>query len=171
MNIQIKNIKTYNALSEETTCFTADVFVGGKKIAYAKNDGHGGCTYYNVYKREDRPTLEAAEEFVKTLPSTTYNGSFGELVIESTLETIIDNAITAFEKKKENKRMEKDMETSILIGVPNGFSYRAFGFQYKLKLKSVSPESLQKLINHAKSKMREGEIILNTNLSDLQVTL
>jgi hypothetical protein len=171
MNIQIKNIKVYNALSEETTCFTADVFVNGKKIAYAKNDGRGGSTYYNHYNREDRPALEAAEEFAKTLPSTTYNGSFGELVIESTLETIIDDAIDAFEKNKDKKKMEKEMEASILIGKPNGFSYRVFGFKGKIKLKSVSPESLQKLIDYAKSNMREGEVILNTNLKDLQVTL
>ena len=39
MNIELKNIKIAEHLSEETTAFTADIFVNGKKVGYARNDG------------------------------------------------------------------------------------------------------------------------------------
>ena len=182
MNIQIKNIKVYEALSEETACATTDVFVDGKKIAYSKNVGHGGSTDYRVYKTEDRPILEAAEEFAKTLPSTIHKGAFGDLEIKSTLESIIEQAVYDFEQAKFTKAKErnarkfqlamaKDMETAILIGKPNGNSYRIFPFKSKNKLRFVSITSLQTLIDHAKSHIKDGEVILNTNLADLQVTL
>jgi hypothetical protein len=160
MNIQIKNIKIYEALSEETTCFTADVFVNGKKIAYAKNNGHGDSTYYNTYNPKHRPILEAAEEFAKTLPSTFYRN----LEIKSTLENLIDDAIS-------NKEQLKEMEYGILVGKPDSPVWEVFAFTGNPKLKKLSPEMLQKLVDSAKSHIKDGEVILNTNLTDLQVTL
>jgi hypothetical protein len=41
MKIELKNVKINKMFSEETTCFIADVFINGKKTAYAKNDGRG----------------------------------------------------------------------------------------------------------------------------------
>lgn len=40
--ITLKNLKTMDKLSEETTCFTATVYVDGKKFVEAGNTGHGG---------------------------------------------------------------------------------------------------------------------------------
>ena len=42
MNITLKNIKYMASLSEETHCFSADVWVDGKKMFGVKNAGHGG---------------------------------------------------------------------------------------------------------------------------------
>jgi len=49
MKIELKRI-TYNArLSEETPAFAADVYVDGKKVGEARNDGHGGCNAYHPW--------------------------------------------------------------------------------------------------------------------------
>jgi hypothetical protein len=43
MEFELKKIKCYPSLTEETECFTAQLWVNGKHIANVKNDGHGGC--------------------------------------------------------------------------------------------------------------------------------
>lgn len=41
--ITIKNLKVNATLSEETTCYSATIYVDGKKFGETGNDGHGGC--------------------------------------------------------------------------------------------------------------------------------
>lgn len=41
--ITLKSVKHMAKLSRETHCFTANVFVDGKKFCEVSNDGHGGC--------------------------------------------------------------------------------------------------------------------------------
>jgi hypothetical protein len=42
--ITLKNLKHFAAGSQETYCFTATVYLDGKKVGTAENDGHGGET-------------------------------------------------------------------------------------------------------------------------------
>jgi hypothetical protein len=42
LNLQLKNLKFHEDISEETPCFSADVHEDGKLIAYVKNSGFGG---------------------------------------------------------------------------------------------------------------------------------
>lgn len=42
MNITLKSIKHNEVLSEETHCFSATVYLNGKKVFGIKNAGHGG---------------------------------------------------------------------------------------------------------------------------------
>ena len=50
MKLQLKRIKIYDELSEETICFTAELYANGKKVATVKNDGRGEST--DVYFTE-----------------------------------------------------------------------------------------------------------------------
>lgn len=43
----LKNLKVHNDMSDETTCYSADLYCNGKQIARCNNDGHGDET--NVY--------------------------------------------------------------------------------------------------------------------------
>lgn len=52
MKVELKKLKTYAALSEETVAFTADVWINGKRSGDAKNDGHGGCTLVRISDRD-----------------------------------------------------------------------------------------------------------------------
>lgn len=45
MEITLKNVKHMPSMSEETECFTATVYVDGKKFCTVANEGHGGDTY------------------------------------------------------------------------------------------------------------------------------
>lgn len=50
MKLQLKKIKVYDELSEETICFTAELYADGKKVATVRNGGCGGST--DVYFTE-----------------------------------------------------------------------------------------------------------------------
>ena len=41
--LTLKNLKFHEDMSEETPCFSADLYENGKLIAHVKNSGHGGC--------------------------------------------------------------------------------------------------------------------------------
>ena len=44
----LKNLKVHNDMSDETPCFSADLYCNNKKVAYCKNEGQGGMT--DVYR-------------------------------------------------------------------------------------------------------------------------
>lgn len=46
MNIELKNIKYFATMSEETHCFEATLYVEGKNAGAVSNRGQGGCNEY-----------------------------------------------------------------------------------------------------------------------------
>ena len=48
MKLELKNIKYFASGSQETPCYTATVYVDGKKAIYVSNNGHGGCDKHDV---------------------------------------------------------------------------------------------------------------------------
>lgn len=167
MKLELKNVKLNLEFSEETIQFKADLYVNGKKVAYAHNEGRGGCTFYREYSKELRPLLEQAEAYCKTLPSTF--STYGERTIEikSNLEHWIDVIVYDISNKKENEKFEKkkqkNMLNNILYGDPQ--AYKMIGW------KNITIEQLLNRVDGRKAlrnKIAElenrGETILNTNL-------
>lgn len=155
--ITLKNVKIYDALSEETLCFTATVYENGVKIGTAKNDGHGGNTF--VYL--DNPRSKTMAE-------------------ESALEEAVDEAVYAIDKAKQEakiqKKLERDCIKSVCVGWINehGASYYAQGFKSKLPLAEIAKrpqglEAIQKMVDRIKSELVGDETILNKNLEALGV--
>jgi hypothetical protein len=168
MKIELKNVKVNQAFSEETTCFIADIFVNGKKVAHAKNDGRGGCTDYYPYEGQ-RELLAQTEKFCSELPKQEIVLGDTTHRFKQTLETIIDDLLFEKEKSKEQKKIDKLCEINIVWGKPNGVSYRLIGFKHKIKFENLKQtiqgqKSLEKLIERVKGELREGEIIFNKNL-------
>jgi hypothetical protein len=171
MEIKLKNIKINEAFSEETTMFKADVFVDGVKVAYAENDGHGGCTYYNAHDPSKRELLAKAEQFCLALPDYVYPAMHGmkELAVKMNLEQMIDNLIEEELKKKDQKKLEKKMLNRIMWGVKGGHSYREVKFNRPLS--EIPVAQLQGLVNGYKARFQEGEEFLNTNLQALGIQI
>lgn len=101
MDLQLKNIKVNLAFSEETIMFQADVFANGKKIAYAKNDGRGGCTFYYPYENQ-REALIEAEKYATTLPSIFFEMGGNTHELEMNLECWINLEIEDYINTKKN---------------------------------------------------------------------
>lgn len=176
MEIKLKNIKINEAFSEETTMFKADVFVDGVKTAHASNDGHGGSTWYNAYEGK-QVLLKQAEAFALTLPSLKFNSNTFELDmnLENLIDGIIDDVLKAKDKAKFEKRLVKDMETTICYGTPNSGRYKSIGFG-KHKLADLTKIengriAIAKLITKIQSELKEGEVIFNKNLDPIQFKL
>lgn len=165
MKLELKKIKVNLQFSEETTMFQAELYVNGKSIAYCKNDGRGGCTDYRPHNKDCFEPLKQAEEYAKSLPKISY----GTFEIDSNLEHWIDREIENYLKRKEEKKMDKLMETNIVFGKPNGMTYSYVGFKGKPKLSELKKtqkglEALNKLISNVKSKLKTDEVILNKNI-------
>ena len=47
--LELKNIKYFASMHEETPCYRADIFINGKKAIHVSNNGCGGCDNQYVY--------------------------------------------------------------------------------------------------------------------------
>ena len=67
MNVTLKALKVNKSFSEETTCFTANIYVDGKKAGTARNRGCGGPTQIDF---NDRKMHDKFNAYCATLPET-----------------------------------------------------------------------------------------------------
>ncbi|KDA02590.1 hypothetical protein [Hyphomonas oceanitis] len=67
MKIEFHNIQVFQALSRETPCFTADLFVDGVLEAHVSNHGGGGGNDYHFPPGRSWATLEAIEGGVRAM--------------------------------------------------------------------------------------------------------
>jgi hypothetical protein len=164
MKIQLKNVKINDSFSEETICFKADLFVNGKKIAHAENDGRGGCTFIYAYP-EKKSELAEVEKYCKTLPKRVYD--FGEF--DNDLESVIEDLLNEKMQEKEQKKIDKLCLTSIVYGIPGDISYGFIGFKGKPKLEDIKKtaagqKAIENLVNKVKAQLVDGQVIFNTNI-------
>ena len=67
MKIEFRNIHVIERLSQETPCFTADLYVDGVLEAYVSNRGNGGGNDYSFPEGRDWLTLDCIEARVAAL--------------------------------------------------------------------------------------------------------
>ena len=162
MKIELKKIYYSEQLSEETSAFTADVYVNGKKLLYAKNDGHGGCTDYNTYDPADRPFLKEVEDYCLTLPPVP--SSFGG-TLKMDLEFKIDTLLHEYLDKKDEKKKQNDLKKGICYKTNNGYNTIAWKGHTLSTLLAI-PNG-RKVVKEAIIKLKsEGKEIINTNLTE-----
>lgn len=71
MKLSLKNLKVSEHLSEETTAFTATVYIDGKRAFYARNQGHGGENMLDpiIADCAGRKKITSAQEHFRSQPS------------------------------------------------------------------------------------------------------
>lgn len=159
MKIELRNVKVFEAMSEETTAFHADVYVNGKKICYAKNDGRGGETYYHPYEN-CRDEINLIEEFYKNSPPKKYR----DFEIKMSLTMAIDDLLEEF---RMSKFLKKDMEKGICVKTEIGYEIIQWTIgRKKIKLKEMlsTANGKDKVISKINELKQNKKIILNTNL-------
>jgi len=114
--VTLKSFKTIKSMSEETVCFTANVYLDGKLIGEAANEGHGGCTFVH-FVNADAKTL--AESFAKPINPADVKG-WEFLASEGfTFDCLVDIAVQSECKKKADaatiKRVKKDMLDKVVF--------------------------------------------------------
>ena len=99
MKAELKNVKIAEFLSEETTAFTATLYIDGKKVGFAKNDGRGGNNSIYHLSSKERPQIQAFYEWAAEQPPNI--SEFGELPMSG--DFYITLLVGAMEEEKELK--------------------------------------------------------------------
>ncbi|ANF50338.1 hypothetical protein A0O34_07325 [Chryseobacterium glaciei] len=171
MKVEIKNIEYSELLSEETNAFAATLYIEGKKVGITSNAGHGGPTGYRADDEKGKKLIEQAEAWCKTLPPDKFssegiNYSF-EMNLESHIDKLLDMWLHERDLKRFQTRIKREMERGVVVGIPNE-SYSLWRFKMPLAnyLKNASGLQVIKraLVNEIVPTLREGRIILNTNI-------
>ena len=106
MKIEIKNVKHFESLSEETFCFNANLYVDGKKVGAVSNRGHGGCHEYDF----DMKTQEELDLWCKeNLPKWSMDD---DQEYETDLEMHISNLVADF---LDTKHIKKLLKNSVVV--------------------------------------------------------
>ena len=161
--VQLKNIKFHERLSQETNCFTADLYINKKKVGYVENRGEGGPTSYGANNVECVKIIGEAEKYFASLPKRIV----GEYKFDQSLEDTIDCVFEEWLKEKDNakfkKKLEKDMQKGIVYGTDTAYTIVTWkGFNLAGILNHPKGKrTIQEKINELKS---QGHTILNTNL-------
>jgi len=169
MKIELKKLKIAEHLSEETTAFTADVYVNGKCIGYAKNDGQGGETDIRCHFPADsieRKLCAEAEEWAKTQPP--YSEGGGEplpMTLDFYIDLMVYDVLLAQAEAKEQAKLKKLQLKEIHVGVPDSGRYQRWLWK-KMTLAQLAANpsgkgAVQSRIDCIKRDLKEGHVILN----------
>ena len=116
MEIIIKNLKIARTLSEETTAYTATIYVDGIATFAASNHGHGGCDFYHRL-----PTAKVTEADVNAwlatnvAPDGPWEPNADKRAPYDTgttcnLEVFVGRFIDAAERETDRKRIAKKFD-------------------------------------------------------------
>lgn len=108
--ITIKNLKTMESLSEETTCYTATVYVDGVKWGESSNTGNGGEDRVRTYGEGN--SYDAVRELDALIAETypKFNLAYGdepENLIDMDLSLVIGDLIAEDRWLKDYRRTVK----------------------------------------------------------------
>jgi hypothetical protein len=95
MKIELKSIKHYESMSEETNCFQATIYIDGKRAGEASNRGYGdpiNITPYELHK--------TINEYASTLPPIDYEGMRFEQDAETLIGDLLNDWLTTQDLKK-----------------------------------------------------------------------
>lgn len=175
MKIELKNIEYSERMSEETNCFAADLYINGKCVGVASNQGHGGPTNYHSNSEEGTALIQEAEAYCKSLPP--YISEYLSTSIEMDLEMHIDDLLTAYLQQKELQKFRKSLERAMVKGFVFGKpddSYEAITFKVPLQIIMSAPNKPEVMVNllkkHLIPELKDGNILLNTNIPEPYLT-
>lgn len=110
MKLELRKVRYIASLSEETNCFTADLFVDGVLTAHISNRGHGGCDEQRPAKGKTEADIVAVENWIKKnhAPIATDMLLDGKpFVMTPNLETICTDLMAANLATKQLERLLK----------------------------------------------------------------
>jgi len=170
--IELRKVKL-GIHSEETTDFTAEVWVDGKLVAHAENDGHGGNTNVSPVNPTASNFLKVVDDYFSKLPK--YVPENCKFAIQPSLEDTVDNLLEDFlvakDKKKFEAKLVRDCKKNLCFGTPERYytiGWPGHTLEGLIGLNKPSGDAaVTKLIERIKRE-HPSEKILNTNLGRFQ---
>lgn len=101
--IELKSIQVSQIASEETTCFTASLFVDGQRWGTVSNDGRGGADRFHGIDGRNYGHLDILNKRIAaTYPKVDLGEGLGE--VDANLEGVCSDLVTTFLLSKDLKR-------------------------------------------------------------------
>ena len=142
MKLELKNIKYYASMSEETDCYEAMLYVEGKRLGRVHNDGRGGSDRHDFSWKD----YERIDEWcVKNLPKWT--SDFDKSENNTNLEMWCHDQVTDYLIRKDLKRHLKKL---FVMETDNNF------YTYKVKWSDLSDDQVAEF-----NKKHPTRIVLN----------
>ena len=115
MIFSIKQLSSNPALSEETLAFTCSVYIDGKKVFTAMNNGTGGCHSYHPVKGKTYKEIREAEAWARSEHPDEFEP----------LDFVIDGLV---ERESARKILAREFKKKVLFKTPDGklMEYRYF---------------------------------------------
>ena len=124
MIIQLKNIKVMEQLSEETRCYTASVYLDGKRIGQVSNRGHGGCDEYDFH----RDLAARMDEFLKkTVRPESYVHAGATIEIEYDFEQFCSSIVSKYLRAKDFRKACR--ANFLVLATPDGEKRGVYQFR------------------------------------------
>ena len=171
--VQIKNVKT--GFGHDLAGMFCDIWLDKKNIGYYNNDGWGGEPELNMTDSNKNKLIQLLQEHnwrSRMFSELGWNFYENESKIsdDSVIESLIEHLYDEKEKEKVLKKIAKQSVDNILYGTWD--EYTRTGFKNKLSLEQLvkvyGVQKMQEYIdNQIKTKLKEGQQILNTNLEEL----
>ncbi len=176
MKLELKKIKLGPG-SEETTQFTAELYVDGKLAAHCDNAGKGGSTDIRAYEKHERELVEKAETFCNTLPPLKLGSGTS---IPMNLEHWVDEQVWKVESDKQTSKIINAMKRAtankvvivskkalndFLSGKGTQLGYNII--KYPHPFERYAPEARLTIVQRATAVLKDDEFIYNENLPKL----
>jgi hypothetical protein len=105
MKLAVKNVKIHDDISTDSMCFSASLYVDGKRVGTIRNDGRGGSNRYELARGE----YERIAEFVATLPAKqdyVFRGVDGLEWLDR-IDSVIEPLVIDFDERRRVARMTR----------------------------------------------------------------
>jgi len=171
--VVLKNVKYFMGM--EGQGFNADAYINGVKCMLVIDSAQGACYDYQMYAYDGqvKENVQLLDNYIASLPPKT--STFGDktMTIPIDRDIYFGNKIMEIEKQKAMKKMQKQMQNSILYGIPNGVMYNTLKYKQPLSVlaKTHKPFLIKKIMEIKVNECKNGVVILNTNLQELGLSV
>lgn len=133
MKVELRNVKVHKDMSEETTCFSAQLWIDGAHAGAVKNDGQGGSNHYWF----NNPALDKAfTEFAKTQPM---DPEFAALGVPMDSDIYVENLLNEHLERQKVARWCRTKTVFRLPGAKPG-EYRTLSVPWGDRAKEILDE-------------------------------
>lgn len=161
MKLDLKAIKFYESMSEETNCFQGKLYINNKYVADVKNNGQGGNTDVHPIDKLSGMIIQNTNEWLASQPKkkcVEFNYEY-----HRNIESEVDDLFADWLKVKADNKFIKQMDKGVMYGTK--YSYQMIYWKNTTLTAFMQSEvgkvRVKQVIKDLKAK---GETILNTNI-------
>ena len=168
MKIELKNIRHFYALSDETNAFAAKLYVNDVLTAECSDTGKGGCIDIVPIKGKEA-LLAQAETYARSLPALKTEFGFD---LDMDLELLIGNLVSADLIEDDFRKTLKKLEAkNIVFGESKKelkYTWFTIGGNKKANITEMlsNPVGKKMLAERIAKLKKEGHQIFNTNIPE-----